>query len=454
MADVSQVPNPLLSLIELGRRARRASSAAELAFLLVNDSMLLVPYRQAALWLEHQGMVALSGVIQPEPNAPYVQWLSRVCSHLHQTRQQAEHIDVSSLPEDLQAEWGKWLPAHALWLPVTSGTTGQESAGGVIYAGADNWHESSIPLLSEWVDDWTHAWQGFHRPSVKQRLLAWWMVHGHRPDYPWWKRPKTWLLAALVLILLFPVHLSVLSPGELIAAHPVAVRVPMDGVFGQFLVTPNQMVKKGQVLFEMDQVALRGRLDVTRQELATAQAEYRQQAAQSLEDGKTNMQLATLSGRIEQKQSELDYLLALQGRSRVAASKSGIVIFDNPSDWIGKPVQTGERVMRIASPDDVEIEVWVGVADAVPFPDHSPVTLYLSSAPLSPVSGQLTYMGYDAIARPDGNFAYRLRAKLLQPSAGYRIGLKGTAKVSANWVPLVYWATRKPLAVIRQATGW
>ena len=43
-----------------------------------------------------------------------------------------------------------------------------------------------------------------------------------------------------------------------------------------------------------------------------------------------------------------------------------MVLFDSPSEWIGKPVQTGERVMRVADPDAVEIEAWVPVGDAIP----------------------------------------------------------------------------------------
>ena len=74
--------NPLLSLIDLGHRARAAAGLDELAFLLVNDTRLLVPYRQSVLWFEQGGVRTLSGVLQPEENAPYAQWLSRVCREL------------------------------------------------------------------------------------------------------------------------------------------------------------------------------------------------------------------------------------------------------------------------------------------------------------------------------------------------------------------------------------
>ena len=38
---------------------------------------------QAALWFASGGVTALSGVVQPEANVPYVQWLQRACAALH-----------------------------------------------------------------------------------------------------------------------------------------------------------------------------------------------------------------------------------------------------------------------------------------------------------------------------------------------------------------------------------
>src|SRR3569832_1307382 len=58
-------------LLQLGRRARQASSSAELAFIAVNETFQLTPYRQAALWLSGEGVVALSDKTNAEEIAPY-----------------------------------------------------------------------------------------------------------------------------------------------------------------------------------------------------------------------------------------------------------------------------------------------------------------------------------------------------------------------------------------------
>jgi hypothetical protein len=191
---------------------------------------------------------------------------------------------------------------------------------------------------------------------------------------------------------------------------------------------------------------------VAAQTLATAEAEYRQFVQQALSDNKSKSQLNLLLGKIEEKRAESDYLNDQLGRSRVVAPQAGIAMFDDPSEWVGKPVQTGERIMRIAAPGDVEIEAWLSLGDAIPITDKSPVSLYLSAHPLSSISAQVRYVAYEAVARPNGVFAYRVRARL-DGGIDHRVGLKGTVKLHGHWVPLAYWVLRRPLATVRQTLG-
>jgi hypothetical protein len=109
--------------------------------------------------------------------------------------------------------------------------------------------------------------------------------------------------------------------------------------------------------------------------------------------------------------------------------------------------------MRIASLDDVEIQAWVGVADAIDVGPGASVALFLRANPTSPVAGKLRYFAHEAVERPDMTYAYRLRATLDKPTH-HRVGLKGTAKLYGRWVPMVYWAMRRPVASLRTTVGW
>jgi hypothetical protein len=65
----------------------------------------------------------------------------------------------------------------------------------------------------------------------------------------------------------------------------------------------------------------------------------------------------------------------------------------------------------------------------------------------------LRYLAHEAQQLPDGHFAYRLRAAIPSREALHRVGLKGTAKITGDWVPAVYWILRKPIAALRNFVG-
>lgn len=456
MDRMDKAHDPLAALVDLAHRARHVQDAVELDFLAVNGSHALAPYRQAALWFADRGVCALSGVVQIEANAPYVQWLEKLCVALGE----AGPAMVSALdaPAGQGAEWAEWLPAYALWLPLAGDPLHHVAPGGLLLARETPWREDEQALLAEWADTLRHAWLA--RPAAPRytpgALLARLRLrreHERVARLPWWRRRAVQAGIGALLVLCCPVRLSILAPGELVPANPGAVRAPLEGVFDRFHVKPNQVVKKGDPLFDFDQAQLASRAAVAEQALATAEAEYRQALQQALNDDKSKGMLATLQGKIEERRAETGFLQGQSERARVLAPRDGIALFDDPSEWIGRPVATGERVMRIAAPGDVEVEAWLPLGDAIPLEADAGITLYLASNPLDPVAATVRYVGYEAQPRPDGSYAYRVRARLVDTTTA-RVGLKGTAKLSGSWVPMAYWMLRRPLATIRQTLGW
>jgi len=436
--------SPFSALLELGRKARQAESAKELQFLLVNDSHALAPYRQAALWQRGDGVICLSGVVQVERNVPYTLWLDALASHLAETGHSGR-LDRSAVPPALAEQWDEWLPGEALWLPLGP-------AMGVLLARDLPWREPEVALFGEWASIWMHSWQARQRQTQR----GWRWRREHQPERRVWLRPRLLWPLGLLLVALVPVRLTILTilaPGELVPANPAVIRAPLEGVIDTFHVQPNEQVRQGQPLFGFDEALIQSRLDVARQTLATAETEYRQTAQQALSDPKSKAQLAVLTGKIEEKRAEVAYGTEQLTRARVLAPRDGIALFDDPSEWIGRPVGIGERIMRIAAPRDVEVEAWVPLADAIPLEEGSALALHLNATPLEPVHATLRYFAHDAVERPDGSFAYRVRARLAEPTE-HRVGLKGTARFSGRWVPLAYWALRRPLASLRAATGW
>ena len=455
MTDLSSVNQgvsamALSTLTQLSHQARHAIDSVELGFLAVNESHALATYRQGALWLEEGGVQALSGVVQLEANAPYVQWLIQVCRELQGQQRPGGSITSNDLPVHLADHWCEWLPAYLLWLPMKiQGASSHVMSGALLLARDEPWAPHEIALLDEWRDILQYA----YTLRLQAEPLTWRRRLARLPGQIR-RRPGRLAigLAAAGLLLCLPVQLTVLAPGELVPAHPAMIRAPLDGVLGSFMVQPNQQVSTGQPLFSFDDATLQSRLDVARQALTTAEAEHRQMAQMAVYENKSKAQLAALAGRIEERRAEADYLQGQLQRSRVVSPQDGIALFDDPSEWIGKPVTTGERIMRIAVPEDVEIQAWLAVGDAIPLEEGAAVKLYLNANPFSPVAARLRYVAHDAEQQPDGSYAYRLRATLDAPT-DQRDGLKGTVKLSGEQVSLAYWVLRRPMAAVRQMIG-
>lgn len=452
-ADSGPAPAPLATLLDMAHRARHAGERVELDFLAVNGSHMLAPYRQAVLWFEDRKVCALSGVVQIEANAPYVQWLERLCC-----RAPAGALTAADFEDEVAAEWTEWLPAYALWLPLPAGDGPAPLArGGLLLARDTPWLEHEISLLGEWCDILRHAYAALARPAPWSpfALKTRWqqrIAHERKAGLPWWRRRKAQVALGVAVLLCLPVRLTILAPGELVPANPAAIRSPLEGVIERFHVKPNQLVKKGDPLLDFDQAQLDSRYQVASQALATAEAEYRQSLQQALTDSKSKGLLSSLQGKIEERRAESEFLHGQAERARILAPRDGIALFDDPSEWIGRPVMTGERIMRIATPQDVEVEAWLGVGDAIPLAEGAETSLYLGASPLQPVTARVRYVSYEALPRPDGSHAYRVRATL-DGATEHRVGLKGTAKLTGRWVPAAYWIMRRPLAAVRQMLG-
>lgn len=450
-------PIALAKVWELSCLAREARSDRELGFLLANQSQTLAAYRQSVLWLPTEGVYTLSGVVQIEANAPYVQWVHKLSQHLWiHSPDKPKVLSAHDIPEDLAREWADWWPAYLLWLPDCVAPDGHTSQGASLWLRDEVWTQEDIGAMVQWSQTWWHAFRTLHRPRIrtlagcKQRLHSWIKPLAAQP---WYRQRRYQLGLGLLAILCLPLRLSVLAPGELVPAHPVVMRSPLEAVIDTFHVQPNQLIAKDQLLFSFDQTLIRSRVEVAQQTLATAQTDYRQTSQQALKDPKAKAQLSLLAGKIEEKRAELAFATEQQHRAKVIAPQAGIVLMDDPSEWIGRPVAVGERILRIATPGDSEVEVWVPLADAITLPEGAQVSLYLHASPLSPVSARVRYMAHDAVQRPDGIYAYRLRATLNEPSE-HRVGLKGTARVHGEWVPLAYWVLRRPWAAMRTTLGF
>ena len=436
----------LASILQIEQDVRQAQSEHGVEFIAANDTWRILPYRQAALWrndpMGKPHVRTVSGLADLEGDSPYRQWLENSIRHVAATLQPGKPILLrkEDFPDEIRDGWPEWMQevVVAVSLPSPDGS----SPGGLWIAPDQAPGEAGFALLERL--SWAYG----------QGLWAW------RPAHPAWagwrrqimQRPRR-IWAGIAVLALVPMRLTVLAPAEITGKDALLIGSPTDGVVEKFFVKPNQAVKAGHPIFALEDTIVRNRNEVAIQSLAVAQADYFKESQESFSNNTSKAELPIYGAKFKEKAAEEEYSADLLKRLIVKAPQEGIVVFSDPNDWLGRPVQTGERIVQLADPRKVEISISLPVDDALDLKPGSGVKLYLNTSPFSPLSGKLTQYSYQPAPVPEGFIAYRLKADLDGDAPVPRIGLKGSAKLYGSWRPLIYIVLRKPLSILRRTIG-
>jgi hypothetical protein len=429
-------------LLILQQKLRLSGTKTHLGHLLVNDISKITPCETAVFW--HSGTArteAVSGLPEPARNSPFTDWIDLVGKTLSEKYERNPvRIDPSEFSQDQLSRWKEFLASEVVWVPLT---TADKVVGGLLLSRQTAWSDEELNILGYWGLAAGHAVDGL------------WNKHDGSP--PWWRqllnRRYMWIaVAVLILMMFFPVDLSVNASAEVVPKEPDIVRAPIEGIIGEVLVEPNQRVEAGELILTFDDTAIKAQLDVVQQELAIAQAEYQRANQAAVSDRREASQLPMLKARVEQRDAQRRYNQSLLDRSRIYAEEESIAVVPDVQDLEGRPVKVGEKILTLAKPKFVELEFWLAVGDSIPLPEKAKVALFLNVYPDVVHRGQVRYISYQAEVSPEGILGFRGRADFEQ-SDELRVGWRGTAKVTGESVSLAYYLFRRPLSVLRQWTG-
>ncbi len=441
-------PQLLLALLQLEGQIRVAQTVKELCFLLANDTRRLIGFRQASVLKigKHLGTACqvevVSSVALVDRTAPMVQWIEEVVTSLweNQALQAPCPLNVEQCPKHLQADWKRFAFPHALWCPIMWGN--QPAMGGIWLAREHPWQEGEIQVVRRLTETVAHAWNalGKKKTSVKH-----------------WTVSKRWLwvgLALLIGVMCMPVRLSTLAPVEVVARDPAVVTAPLDGVIAEILVDPNTAVQEGETILRYEDTTFRNDYEVAEKNLAVGFMEYRKVTQGAFQDDEIGASMPVQASEVRLKEAERDYSWEVLQQVEVKAPRKGIVLFGDKSDWVGKPVVIGERIMEVANPREYELKIDLPVEDAIVLREGADVDVFLNADPLQAIPATLTHASYHAEALPTNELAYRVKAEITEPPETIRIGWQGTAKVYGDRVSLFFYLFRRPLSVFRQTLGW
>lgn len=440
-AQVGRLNQQLLRMTEVLQLAARARDAGreELPFVIVNETVRAVAYDQAVLWdARTERVVALSGAARLEAGAPYVLLLDRLYRGVVSSgkRDEVQKLGPEAVKGDEEGAKA-WLAPHLLWWPLR--VRGNTVA--ILMLGRRTaWQDSEQPLLNVLCGSYGQAWE------LARARLAPVKLGGRR------KIKRIAIAAAIALLVgagLVPVRSSAIAPAEVVAETPAFVRAPFAGVVDAIEVAPNAAVKAGQLIVRLERRQLDAEYKVAAKVLETATAQFRQTSQEAITDPRAREQLATLRARLDEARADFDYRQARLGRADILSPADGIAVFNDPAEWIGKPVEVGERILQVSPPTSSRIEIELPVTEATSLEEGAEVTFFSNLTPDQPVTGKVVFVSYATTVTPSGVLAYTARADL-SGGADLRLGLKGTAKIFGPPRPLAVWLLRRPLAYVRQ----
>lgn len=448
--DDSQI-HILSTLIQLEQGARHAETIAELGFTMVNESLRLIPYRQAVFWnMSQSGKMhihSVSGVDKPASDSPFIQDLTTVIKGLLHSQatefgRNITTVSTETVDEINKGLWEKWSLQQVLWCPLIP--PDQSLTGGIMLSRSSPWNEGELVFVQRLLDAYAHALWALekHQNSTLKSALSLWRK----------KKVRLTLAAVVVAALFIPVRLSVLAPVEIVPLDPVIISSPLGGVVKALHVQPNAIVQQGDALLSLDDTGIRNEYEVSVKTLDVVKAEYMKAIQKSFQDQESRAQILMRKAEVELKEAQVQYAGEILALSRIVAEKNGIAIYSDREDWLGKPVSVGQKVMTIADPKKVEAEIMLQVADAINLKPGAEVRIFLNTEPDRPILAKLKRADYEAHVTPVDELAFRLRASL-NGGETPRIGLRGTAKIYGKKVSLFYYLLRRPLTAVRIVIG-
>lgn len=428
----------LAELLQLCARARDVSRE-ELPFVIVNETVRVIAYDQAVLWdARAQRIVALSGADRLQPAAPYIISLNRLYKlTVAAGKRDQAHAPDPKVMADSEFSADATLAPQALWWPLRcKGST----VAVLLLARRDPWTEADAPLLEALGGAYAESWElgRARRPPVRRSV---------------WRLGRNiaigLLAAGLLAASLYPVRTSAIAPAEVVARTPAFVRAPFAGVVDSIEVQPNSPVRAGQILVRLDRRELDAALRVAVKAVEVATAQYRQVMQEGIADPRAREQLAALRGRLEEARADFDYRRTRLERADIPSPTDGVAVFNDPAEWIGRPVETGERILQVSPAQSSRIEIELPAVEAMAFEDGVDVLFFNNIDPDRPVAAKLTFMSYATAMSPSGVLVYTVRADL-NGGEELRLGLRGTAKIYGSPRPLLLQVLRRPLAWIRE----
>lgn len=455
MTSSATDPNPaktayLTQLYLINRLLIKAGDAATvdvLTFIILNDTLHLIPYNRALLF-SFEGAtpqaIGISGQDKVNPNSQLLQkWCTLIKELQNPEKEQILKIDSFKGHEQLFHELQDRVRSSVLWLPIFI---------------------KNKLAMGMWIEKWDANAEDFTNPE-KIALLKNFLMPGYgvawskfTSHYSVIKRTGVTkhlflygVLGLFLSTLVVRLPLRVVAPCEVVPKTPYLITAPVDGIVDVITVKPSQAVKKGDVLFVYNKKDPEQNLKLSESQVDVLQADVNRAMTQGLSDSDPLTQMPVLKIKMEKEKINRDYQRYINSMLDVKAPAAGIVIMDAPDDWRGRPVSTGDKVMMISNPSEIKVKMWVPESSKVIINPDKPIAIILTSYPVRTYHAKITSIANQSVLSPSNVPSVVVDADWNGPlPPEVKLGLKGTAILYGENVTLFYYIIYRPLEAVRK----
>jgi len=433
-------------LISLEKKSREAKSKDELNFIVVNETREIIDYTNSFLLLKSATdkfhVNAISDIATVDRTAPLVTFVEDIINHKsNKDLKEIQLIDLDKLTKQLKRQKPKNIPQYLLCVPIFSPQKGLQ--GHLLLSRNEEFKENENELLRHLSRTYGHAFNTFLvNHSIKDFL-----------NKHFTGRKRWIIISIIILIFLFPIRMTSTAPVEVVAKNPFLITSPFAGVVKKIIANNNDKTNPGDLLVLLEDIDLLNEFNLAKQSLQVAEKELLRARQSSFTDNEQKSRLAELVAQVDLRRVELKSTERKLKNSKIYSEKQGVVIVDRKSDWQGKPVAVGEKILTIADPNNIEFLIWLPVKDSIVIKENAETTIFLDINPISPYKGKLLRSTYEPELSPEEILSYKLVSSFDGNKDTPRIGLRGTAKVYGHRVALFYYLFRKPITFVRQLIG-
>lgn len=442
-------------LLQIDHDCKSCENDRSLYYIIVNQSREIVDYEQAAL-LSYElsskpKVAALSDMVSVDSATLYVSFVEDLARHLEKNFPDAQkpyRVDiVQDLNESLKEELKEYSPPNILWVPLKIAKNNVVLEYHLLLFKIQPWSDAELEVIEHLASSYQFYLFAMRKCSFSSKLAS-----------IKFKSKYMWGVAAIVMAAMFyPIRMNLVAPFEVEANKPYVITSPIDGIVDEILVESNQYVSKNTLIVKLEDVDFKNNYDIARQKLETARAELYSTKQASFFEREKMSQIPTLQKDITLKQSEMQFYKSQLDKTRIHAHKDGVAIIDNPISFKGKPVSTGEKIMLIADPNDIQIKIMVPVSDALFIQENADVTFTFDNKVFEAWKGRVKNISYTPQLTPENVLSYKVIAEMDDKNHTMKapqIGVRGTARIYSQEVSLFYYLFRKPLTHLRQLGIW